>query len=168
MAKKTVANPVRNERFAEALDELRRRGVVKNQKDLAVKMKMTPTAVSRIMLMQADVTEEAVTRLQTASGGIFNLQWLRGTSSIKLTTETTPGTADPDGNTKDPVLAAKDGVIQALRAEITAKDMLVRTLQSYIADLRSLAGLYNVTAAGEGHMVADNRTSGDKDSDGIA
>lgn len=73
---------IRNNIFAAALDELKRRGIVKNQKDLAQKMGVSEDTVSRIIKDRTDVSEDAISRLQTASGCIFNLQWLRGESNI--------------------------------------------------------------------------------------
>ena len=73
---------LRNNIFAAALDELKRRGIVKNQKDLAQKMGVSEDTVSRIIKDRTDVSEDAISRLQTASGCIFNLQWLRGESNI--------------------------------------------------------------------------------------
>jgi plasmid maintenance system antidote protein VapI len=75
---------LRNNIFAAALDELKRRGIVTNQKDLAQKMGVTPDTVSRIIKGHTDVSEDAISKLQTASGCLFNLQWLRGESDIML------------------------------------------------------------------------------------
>ena len=75
---------LRNNIFAAAVDELKRRGIVTNQKDLAQKMGVTPDTVSRIIKGHTDVSEDAISKLQTASGCLFNLQWLRGESNIML------------------------------------------------------------------------------------
>ena len=69
---------LRNNIFAAAFDELKRRGVVKNQKELAQKMGVSEDTITRILKDRTEVTEDAITKLQTASGCIFNLQWLRG------------------------------------------------------------------------------------------
>ena len=72
---------LRNNIFAAALDELKRRGIVKTQKELAQKMGVSEDTISRILKDRTEVTEDVLTKLQTASGCIFNLQWLRGESN---------------------------------------------------------------------------------------
>lgn len=78
-------DPKRNHIFAAAIDELRRReGKKLSQKEIAERMGVTEDTVSRIMRLHNQVTEDIITRLQTASGCIFNLQWLRGESDVML------------------------------------------------------------------------------------
>ena len=69
---------LRNNIFAAALDELKRREIIKTQKDLAKLMGVSEDTITRILKDRTDVTEDVITKLQTASGCIFNLQWLRG------------------------------------------------------------------------------------------
>ena len=75
---------LRNNIFAAALDELKRRQIVKTQKELAQKMGVSEDTVTRILKDRTEVTEDAISKLQTASGCIFNLQWLRGESDTML------------------------------------------------------------------------------------
>ena len=75
---------LRNNIFAAALDELKRRHIVKTQKELAQKMGVSEDTVTRILKDRTEVTEDAISKLQTASGCIFNLQWLRGESDTML------------------------------------------------------------------------------------
>lgn len=78
-------DPKRNHIFAAAIDELRRReGKRLSQKEIADRMGVNENTVSRILNLHNEVTEEAITQLQTASGCIFNLQWLRGESDVML------------------------------------------------------------------------------------
>lgn len=78
-------DPKRNHIFAAAIDELRRREKRKlSQKEIAERIGVTEDTVSRIMRLHNQVTEDIITRLQTASGCIFNLQWLRGESDVML------------------------------------------------------------------------------------
>jgi transcriptional regulator with XRE-family HTH domain len=78
-------DPKRNHIFAAAIDELRRReGKKLSQKEIAERMGVNENTVSRILNLHNEVTEEAITQLQTASGCIFNLQWLRGESDVML------------------------------------------------------------------------------------
>lgn len=75
---------LRNNIFAAALDEMKRRGIVKTQKNLAHKMGVSEDTITRILKDRTEVTEDAISRLQTASGCIFNLQWLRGESNVMM------------------------------------------------------------------------------------
>jgi len=75
---------LRNNIFAAALDELKRRQIVKTQKELAQKMGVSEDTITRILKDRTEVTEDAISKLQTASGCIFNLQWLRGESDIMM------------------------------------------------------------------------------------
>ena len=95
---------LRNNIFAAALDELKRRGIVTNQKDLAQKMGVTPDTVSRIIKGHTDVSEDAISKLQTASGCLFNLQWLRGESDIMLAEDVQKQTiANPPAQESAPI-----------------------------------------------------------------
>lgn len=75
---------LKNNIFAAAVDEMKRRGIIKYQKDLAQKMDVSEDTVTRILKDRTEVTEDVITKLQTASGCLFNLQWLRGESNIML------------------------------------------------------------------------------------
>ena len=68
----------RNNIFAAAFDYLKREQGVKTQKELARRMGVSEDTITRILKDRTDVTEDIITKLQTASDCIFNLQWLRG------------------------------------------------------------------------------------------
>ena len=72
---------LRNNIFAAALDYLKRNTDIKTQKELACRMGVTETTITRILKDYTEVTEDIITKLQTASGCVFNLQWLRGEDS---------------------------------------------------------------------------------------
>lgn len=69
---------LRNNIFAEAFDYLKREKGIKTQKRLAELMGVSEDTITRILKDRTEVTEDIITKLQTASGCIFNLQWLRG------------------------------------------------------------------------------------------
>lgn len=144
----------RNHIFAEAFDYLKRMQGIKTQQELAEKMGVTPDTVSRILKARTDVTEDAITRLQTASGCIFNLQWLRGESETMLAADVKKKTDDtaeamsqlpPDMSSLiNAIIAAKDDAITSLKRElaskdetISTKDALINTLQQQVSDLRA-------------------------------
>lgn len=69
---------LRNNIFAAAFDHLKREKGIKTQKRLAQLMGVSEDTITRILKDRTEVTEDIITKLQTASGCIFNLQWLRG------------------------------------------------------------------------------------------
>ena len=123
-------DPKRNHIFAAAIDELRRReGKKLSQKEIADRMGVTEDTVSRIMRLHNQVTEDIITRLQTASGCIFNLQWLRGESDVMLAADVdnkpTPvadnlheSTHIDQGSLMNATIAAQQTSIESLKREL--------------------------------------------------
>ena len=120
-------DPKRNHIFAAAIDELRRReGKKLSQKEIANRMGVTEDTVSRIMRLHNQVTEDIITRLQTASGCIFNLQWLRGESDIMLAADADKApVADnlheptiDQGSLMNAIIAAQQTSIESLKREV--------------------------------------------------
>jgi plasmid maintenance system antidote protein VapI len=74
----------KNDIFAQAVDGLKRNHKIKTQKQLAQLMGVNENTITRILRGYTEVTEDIITKLQTASGCIFNLQWLRGKDSTML------------------------------------------------------------------------------------
>ena len=111
-------------------------------------MGVTEDTISRIMRLHNQVTEDVITRLQTASGCIFNLQWLRGESDVMLAADVdnkpTPvadnlheSTHIDQGSLMNATIAAKDETIESLKREGATKDALIESLQQQVADLRA-------------------------------
>ena len=75
---------LRNNIFAAAFDYLKRNTDIKTQKELARRMGVTENTITRILKDYTEVTEDIITKLQTASGCIFNLQWLRGEDAFHM------------------------------------------------------------------------------------
>lgn len=95
---------LKNNIFAAAVDEMKRRGIIKYQKDLAQKMDVSEDTITRILKDRTDVTEDVITKLQTASGCLFNLQWLRGESNIMLAEDVQKQTiANPPAQESAPI-----------------------------------------------------------------
>jgi transcriptional regulator with XRE-family HTH domain len=78
---------LRNNLFAAAFDYLKREKGIKTQKRLAELMGVSEDTITRILKDRCEVTEDIITKLQTASGCIFNLQWLRGEDSTHMLIE---------------------------------------------------------------------------------
>ena len=131
---------LRNNIFAAAFDYLKREKGIKTQKRLAELMGVSEDTITRILKDRTEVTEDIITKLQTASGCIFNLQWLRGE-------ELSPMLADHVVEEKpqldqssliNAALAAKDETIAALREQIAAKDELIAALRQQLDILQQL------------------------------
>ena len=120
--------PKRNHIFAAAIDELRRRENKRlSQKEIADRMGVTEDTVSRIMRLHNQVTEDIITRLQTASGCIFNLQWLRGESDVMLAADADKAPAADNlhesthidqGSLMNATIAAQQTSIESLKREV--------------------------------------------------
>jgi len=121
-------DPKRNHIFAAAIDELRRReGKRLSQKEIADRMGVTEDTISRIMRLHNQVTEDIITRLQTASGCIFNLQWLRGESDVMLAADADKApvadnlhesTHIDQGSLMNATIAAQQTSIESLKREV--------------------------------------------------
>ncbi len=147
-------DPKRNHIFAAAIDELRRReGKKLSQKEIADRMGVTEDTVSRIMRLHNQVTEDIITRLQTASGCIFNLQWLRGESDVMLAADADKApvadnlhesTHIDQGSLMNATIAAQQTSIESLKRELAkteesakrelaAKDETISALRGQLA-----------------------------------
>ena len=123
-------DPKRNHIFAAAIDELRRReGKKLSQKEIADRMGVTEDTISRIMRLHNQVTEDIITRWQTASGCIFNLQWLRGESDVMLAADVDNRPAPvaknlhesihiDQGSLMNATIAAQQTSIESLKREV--------------------------------------------------
>ena len=140
---KKAKDPRRNKIFAAAYDHLKRTQGVRTQEQLAEKMGVSPETVSRIIKARTDVTEDAITKLQTASGCIFNLQWLRGESDVMLAadikkndghaTEATSPSSPDMSSMINSIIAAKDDAITSLKRELASKDETIDAKDETIA-----------------------------------
>lgn len=122
-------DPKRNHIFAAAIDELRRRENKRlSQKEIADRMGVTEDTISRIMRLHNQVTEDIITRLQTASGCIFNLQWLRGESDVMLA-------ADADKAPVADILHESTHIDQSslMNATIAAQQTSIESLKREVA-----------------------------------
>ena len=151
---KEVKDKTRNNIFAAAFDELKRNHGITSQLELARRMGTNKDTITNILHYRTPVTEDIITKLQTASGCIFNLQWLRGESETMLAADVKKKTDDtaeamsqlsPDMSSLiNAIIAAKDDAITSLKRElaskdetISTKDALINTLQQQVSDLRA-------------------------------
>lgn len=138
---------LRNKIFAAAFDELRRNHGIKTQKELARRMGVNENTITRILKGYTEVTEDMITKLQTASGCIFNLQWLRGEDmyhmlAIDLPNQTEPPpqsmTSLPDPSSiMNAALAAQMQTIETQKQTIASLIREAASKDDLIADLRA-------------------------------
>ena len=142
---------LRNNRFAEAFDELKRNHGITTQVQLAKRMGVNKDTITNILNYYTPVTEDIITKLQTASGCIFNLQFLRGESEVMLVGKnnlenygTTLNNIEPSSMI-NAMLAFKDETIESMKRELSSlnrelatKDVLIASLQQQVADLRTV------------------------------
>ena len=125
---------LRNNIFASAFDELKRNHGIKTQKELARRMGVSEDTITRIMKNRTEVTEDIITKLQTASGCIFNLQWLRGEDPFHMLAKDVENSPKPSDEpidhsslvnamlaAKDETIAAKDETISSLQKRVGCK-----------------------------------------------
>ena len=134
---------LKNNIFAAAVDEMKRRGIIKYQKDLAQNMDVSEDTITRILKDRTEVTEDVITKLQTASGCLFNLQWLRGESNIMLAEDVQKQTiANPPAQESAPIdmdffhqaLKINADVIADLRRNVEYFQQLVLDKDSLIQE----------------------------------
>ena len=138
---------LRNNIFAAAFDYLKRNTDIKTQKELARRMGVTENTITRILKDYTEVTEDIITKLQTASGCIFNLQWLRGEDDE-------PMLAADIGNKNMHQSASIIDPGSAINAALAAKDETIENLKARIVELKStIADKEDMIKAREARIV---------------
>ena len=142
---------LRNNIFAAAFDYLKRNTDIKTQKELARRMGVTENTITRILKDYTEVTEDIITKLQTASGCVFNLQWLRGEDSehmLSVDVVETPKESQPVIDQSSMVNASLSAYIQLtnrltddlkkkeieMQERLAEKDARIVELKNTIAD----------------------------------
>ena len=119
---------LRNNIFAAAFDYLKREKGIKTQKRLAELMGVSEDTITRILKDRTEVTEDIITKLQTASGCIFNLQWLRGEDAFNmLAIDAAEAKIEKEkktneSNITDTALAAYKQLTDSLTAQLRSKE----------------------------------------------
>ena len=148
-----LKDKTRNNIFAAAIDEIRRREGKLTQLDLAKRMGVNKDTITNILRYRTAVTDDIITRLQTASGCIFNLQWLRGESDVMLAADADKApvadnlhesTHIDQGSLMNATIAAQQTSIESLKREVAkteesakrelaAKDETISALRGQLA-----------------------------------
>lgn len=147
---------LRNNVFVEAFDYLKRNTDIKTQKELARRMGVTDNTITRIMRGYTDVTEDVITKLQTASGCIFNIQWLRGEDPFHMLAEDLVETQPLSPQHADGAIDQSSLTNAALSAQMET----IANLKQTIADLkeqhqREIAAKDEIIAKSD--MIAEER-----------
>ena len=140
---------LRNNIFAAAFDELKRNHGIKSQKELALRMGVSEDTITRILKDRTEVTEDIITKLQTASGCIFNLQWLRGEDASRMLAIDVADSILPKKEpidyssmvnamlaAKDETIAAKEAQIETMEKLLASKDEIITSLRKQLASVR--------------------------------
>ena len=156
---------LRNEIFAQVLDWLVQENKVEDQKDLAFKIGISQNTISRIMTGKVEPSDDTLRKLNATFGNIFNMQYLRGESTIMLIEDVAYYRAHPDElkrlfgeeskkdeidqsslinaalAAKDEIIAAKQEIINQLNHRLIEKDDLITELRARIVELQRLSSL---------------------------
>ena len=150
-----LKDKTRNNIFAAAIDEIRRREGKITQLELAKRMGVNKDTITNILRYRTAVTDDIITRLQTSSGCIFNLQWLRGESDVMLAADVDnrpapvadnlhESTHIDQGSLMNATIAAQQTSIESLKRElakaeesakreVAAKDETISVLRGQLA-----------------------------------
>jgi transcriptional regulator with XRE-family HTH domain len=139
---------VKNEFFKVAIDYIYKEHLVSSQGELAEKIGISTSALSRIMNNKKCVGDDTLRKMNEAFGGIFNMAYFRGESVVLLVEDVAyykshPGELNKIFNGNDntnidqsslvnATLAAKDETIASLKKQISDKD---KQLTRYENDL---------------------------------
>ena len=126
-----LKDKTRNNIFAAAIDEIRRREGKITQLELARRMGVNKDTITNILRYRTAVTDDTITRLQTASGCIFNLQWLRGESDTMLANEADKRTAVSSENRHESTLLPDYSSL--MNATIAAQQTSIESLKRELA-----------------------------------
>ena len=133
---------LRNNIFAAAFDYLKREKGIKTQKRLAELMGVSEDTITRILKDRTDVTEDIITKLQTASGCIFNLQWLRGEDPNHMLVSDTPNESTymaAEGENPKPFIPSwADAFFDIMTQQIKQNEALNRELRQSIAEVKEI------------------------------
>lgn len=129
-----IKDKTRNNRFVAAFDYLRRTRGELTRLELAAMMGVSKDTITRIMHAYTPFTDDAITKFQTATGCIFNLQWLRGESDTMLANDAGKKSAPASeilhhsaptidqGSLMNATIAAQQTAIESLKRELADKE----------------------------------------------
>lgn len=152
--------------FARVIDWLREHGKIEDQRDLAKRIGVTETTITRNKKGQVRrLDEETLYRFCKVFGDLINIAYLRGESDVMLVADLhKQDLIDINGylcnynnhrnkleassqdissmikaiiTAKDDLIRAKDDIIATLRVQLSDKDALIQSLRQQVLDLRA-------------------------------
>lgn len=149
---------MKNNLFLVAVDYIFTEKIVGNQKELAEKIGISDSALSRIKNGTKTVSDETIRKMNEAFGGIFNLSYFRGQSNDLLLNikpehqeENKSATVLPSAldmsfiferieSANNKTIEVMEAQIARLEDSIKTKDKLIQVLEARIKDLELCNG----------------------------
>ena len=119
-----------NECFRVAVDYLYSKNAIKADKELAEKIDVTPATLSRIRKDHSSVSDDTLRKMNDAFGGIFNMAYFRGESTILLVKDVKDDRPTPSQPESD--------ILELYARMIRKLDDTRMELQKEIAEVRQL------------------------------
>lgn len=159
-----VKDKTRNNNFAAAVDYLRRNTDINTQKELSKRMGVSKDTITRIMKAYTPFTEEAISKFQTATGCIFNLQWLRGESDVMMAKDADNGRSgnlheSTSDSTQDMVVEALRDANAALKGQVAAMTKTIESLERELADKEKIVKMKEQRIAELETMLSFQKTN---------
>ena len=147
-----IDKKMKNEFFMVAVDHIFKEGMVASQKELAEKIGITESTLSRIKNNKKFVGDETLRKMNEAFGGIFNMAYFRGQSLYLLKEDaadammkslgkesppqSTPSVPDPS-SIMNAALSAQMQTIETQKQTIASLIREAASKDDLIADLRA-------------------------------
>ena len=131
----------KNERFLKAVDLLYQKKLVNSQKQLAEKIGITESALSRIKNGSKIVSDETIRKMNAAFDNMFNMDYFRGVEGAELTDntaiqqKTVSNLQDSRNQSTSEVVELLKEQIQILKNQLADKDRLIKLLEYRISGL---------------------------------
>jgi hypothetical protein len=139
--KQVEENKQRNKNVILAIEEYVASNRISTKKALAEKMGVGMDQFTRLK-NGGNVTDEFIDKFYKATGGLFNLGWLTGTSNIMYDADVANHVELLKREQEEGKLAAtQQELIESLKRELAAKQILIDSLVQQVADLRVLIPL---------------------------
>lgn len=135
--------------FKKAVDYLYDHHLAENQKDLASKIGVGESSLSKTKRGTYSPASSTIRKMNEAFGGIFNMDYFRGESDVMLVAD-----LEKEGNRSvcedqktlleervamlNERLVDKDETIASLKRELAAKEEVIATMKQQVADLRCM------------------------------
>lgn len=131
----------KNERFLKAVDLLYQKKLVNSQKQLAEKIGITESALSRIKNGSKIVSDETIRKMNAAFDNMFNMDYFRGVEGAGLTEvtaiqqKTVSNLPDSRNQSTSEVVELLKEQIQILKNQLADKDRLIKLLEHRVSGL---------------------------------